>query len=63
MMIMTGLRHDDCLYETEDVQEALRRLPKKLQDERNYRQLRALQLSITKDILPKDQWTKYEEVN
>jgi ubiquinol-cytochrome c reductase subunit 7 len=49
------------LYETEDVKEAIRRLPKELYDERNYRIIRAMNLSMTKTILPKDQWTKYEE--
>ncbi|XP_049885969.1 cytochrome b-c1 complex subunit 7-like [Pectinophora gossypiella] len=57
-----GLRRDDTLYdEDQDVKVALRRLPKHVLDERTYRQLRALQLSIQKDTLPKDQWTKYEE--
>ncbi|XP_012257366.2 cytochrome b-c1 complex subunit 7-like [Athalia rosae] len=56
-----GLQHDDCLHEDEVVEEALRRLPQKLVDERNYRIIRAVQLSLTKSILPKDQWTKYEE--
>lgn len=49
------------LYENEDVKEAIRRLPRELYDERNYRMIRALNLSMTKTILPKDQWTKYEE--
>ncbi|XP_058464568.1 cytochrome b-c1 complex subunit 7-like [Malaya genurostris] len=56
-----GLHHDDCLYENEDVKEAIRRLPEKVKDERNYRIMRALHLSMTKTILPKEQWTKYEE--
>ncbi|KAH8246826.1 hypothetical protein KR032_000852 [Drosophila birchii] len=56
-----GLYRDDCLYENEDVQEAVRRLPQDLYDERNYRIMRALHLSMTKTILPKDEWTKYEE--
>ncbi|KAG5673260.1 hypothetical protein PVAND_003323 [Polypedilum vanderplanki] len=56
-----GLHHDDVLYETEDVKEALRRLPQQYVDERNFRITRALHLSMTKTILPKDQWTKYEE--
>lgn len=55
------MHRDDCLYETEEVKEALRRLPQNLYDERNYRIIRALHLSMTKTILPKDQWTKYEE--
>lgn len=56
-----GLHRDDCLYENADVQEAIRRLPRKLYDERNFRITRALHNSMTKTILPKEQWTKYEE--
>ncbi|KAG7168631.1 Cytochrome b-c1 complex subunit 7-like [Homarus americanus] len=56
-----GLYHDDCLYETADIQEALRRVPQSVLDERNFRAQRALQLSLTKSILPKDQWISYEE--
>lgn len=59
--LYTGLQHNDCLYEDKDVQEAIRRLPRKLYDERNYRITRALHLSMTKTILPKNEWTKYEE--
>lgn len=54
--------HDDVIYETPDVKEALRRLPPEVIDQRNYRILKALQLSGQKRILPKEQWTKYEEV-
>lgn len=56
-----GLWRDDLYTETADVQEALRRLPTKVVDERNYRILRAVQLSIQNEILPKEQWTKLEE--
>lgn len=56
-----GLHRDDCLYENADVKEAIRRLPAKLYDERNYRIMRALHLSMTKTILPESQWTKYED--
>lgn len=59
--MFAGLLHNDCLYETPDVKEALKRLPTKLQDERNFRQYRALHLSMCQRILPKEQWTKYEE--
>lgn len=59
--LILGLHRDDCLYETAEVKEALRRLPAKLYDERHFRITRALHLSMTKTILPKDQWTKYEE--
>ncbi|XP_045499775.1 cytochrome b-c1 complex subunit 7-like [Colias croceus] len=56
-----GLLRDDCLYENEDVQEALRRLPPHVVDERNFRLVRAIQLSGAKVLMPKDQWTKFEE--
>lgn len=60
-IFILGLHRDDCLYETDAVKEAIRRLPKEVYDERNYRIIRAMHLSMTKTILPKDQWTKYEE--
>lgn len=62
MEILLGLMRDDVLYETPEVEEALRRLPRHLQDERNFRLVRALQYSGMKKYLPKEQWTKYEEV-
>ncbi|KAK0087876.1 hypothetical protein PV325_013865 [Microctonus aethiopoides] len=58
---MASLMHDDMLYESEDVKEALRRLPTKILDERNFRLVRALQLSCQKIVLPQEQWTKFEE--
>lgn len=58
---ITGLLRDDCLHETEDVIEAMRRLPQNVIDERTFRQVRAIQLSAQKTILPKEEWTKYEE--
>ena len=63
MYYVTGLMRDDVLYETPDVKEALRRLPREVVDERTFRIIRALQLSGQKKILPKDQWTKYEEAS
>ncbi|XP_017758025.1 PREDICTED: cytochrome b-c1 complex subunit 7-like [Eufriesea mexicana] len=56
-----GLRKDDLLYETPEVIEALRRLPAHVIEERNFRILRAAQLNGQKKILPKEQWTKFEE--
>ncbi|XP_053604762.1 cytochrome b-c1 complex subunit 7-like [Plodia interpunctella] len=56
-----GLMRDDVLYETEDVQEALRRLPNHVIDERNFRLIRAVQLNGSKVVLPKEEWTKLEE--
>ena len=59
----TGLYHDDILNENDDVQEALRRLPQGVKDERNYRMNRAILLSMTKTVLPKDQWISFDEVS
>jgi len=56
-----GLKYHDCLYETPEVKEAIRRLPQKVIDERNFRVVRALQLSMQKSVLPKEQWQKYDD--
>ncbi|KAK0053976.1 cytochrome b-c1 complex subunit 7 [Biomphalaria pfeifferi] len=60
-----GLRKDDVLLETPYtgpiIQEALKRIPKEEFDARNFRILRANQLSMMKTVLPRDQWTVYEE--
>lgn len=58
-----GLLRDDTIYEDSDVQEALRRLPEDQYNERMFRIKRALDLSMKQQILPKDQWTKFEEVH
>ncbi|KFW81092.1 Cytochrome b-c1 complex subunit 7, partial [Manacus vitellinus] len=58
-----GLMRDDTLYEDDDVKEALKRLPEHLYNERIFRIKRALDLSLKHQILPKDQWVKYEEDN
>lgn len=60
-MSSPGLMHDDALYEDDDVKEAVRRLPESVRDERNYRMMRAIHLDMCKQILPKEQWTKYEQ--
>lgn len=57
----SGLYRDDILYETPDVKEAIRRLPEKVIDERNFRSIRAAQLSIQKITLPQKDWVSYEE--
>ncbi|XP_013911903.1 PREDICTED: cytochrome b-c1 complex subunit 7 isoform X2 [Thamnophis sirtalis] len=57
-----GLRRDDILNETDVVKEAIKRLPEDVYYERIFRIKRAAQLSLTHEILPKDQWTKYEEM-
>ncbi|TNM92758.1 hypothetical protein fugu_018160 [Takifugu bimaculatus] len=56
-----GLMRDDTVYEDGDVKEALRRLPEDQFNDRLFRIQRALDLSMKQQILPKDQWTKYEE--
>uniref|UniRef100_A0A665TUR7 Cytochrome b-c1 complex subunit 7 n=1 Tax=Echeneis naucrates TaxID=173247 RepID=A0A665TUR7_ECHNA len=56
-----GLMRDDTLYEDADVKEALKRLPENLYNERMFRIKRALDLSMKAQILPQNQWTKFEE--
>ncbi len=57
-----GLLYDDTLYEDKYVEKAIKRLPKPMQDARNFRIIRALELSNKKLVLPKEEWTKMEEV-
>lgn len=61
-VVFVGLRHDDCLVEYPEVREALRRLPKDQLYAREFRISRAIQLSVQKTTLPKEEWTKFEEV-
>ncbi|KAJ8335104.1 hypothetical protein SKAU_G00407430 [Synaphobranchus kaupii] len=56
-----GLMRDDTIYEDSDVKEALRRLPESVYNDRMFRVKRALDLTMKQQILPKNQWTKYEE--
>ncbi|XP_012284711.1 cytochrome b-c1 complex subunit 7-like [Orussus abietinus] len=56
-----GLMRDDVLHVTPEVEEALRRIPKHIRDERNFRLFRAMQLDMNRSILPEEQWTKLEE--
>jgi len=54
---------DDTLTDSSpDVKEAVRRLPKQVAEERQYRITRALYLSMRKEILPKEEWTTYDSV-
>ncbi|XP_006157511.2 cytochrome b-c1 complex subunit 7-like [Tupaia chinensis] len=55
------LMQDDKIYENEDVKEAIRRLPENLYNDRMFHIKRALGLTVRQQILPKEQWTKYEE--
>ncbi|KAH1177201.1 hypothetical protein KIL84_010903 [Mauremys mutica] len=56
-----GLMRDDTIYENDDVKLALKRLPENLYNERLFRIKRALDLSMKHQILPEEQWVKYEE--
>ena len=58
-----GLWRDDCREFTPEVAEAVRRLPAHIYDERQFRISRALLLSCKKTILPKEEWTQYEQVS
>ncbi|ELW47515.1 Cytochrome b-c1 complex subunit 7 [Tupaia chinensis] len=58
-----GLMRDDTIYKNEDVKEAIRRLPENLYKDRVFHMKRALDLTMRQQILPKEQWTKYEEDN
>ncbi|KAL2114369.1 hypothetical protein VUR80DRAFT_8059 [Thermomyces stellatus] len=58
-----GLKYDDCLdiEESEIGQLALKRLSPKDSYDRVYRIRRAVQLSLSHKILPKEEWTKMED--
>ncbi|CAM4630943.1 unnamed protein product [Leuciscus chuanchicus] len=56
-----GLMRDDTIMEDSDVKEAIRRLPEPVYNDRMFRIKRALDLSMKQQVLPKDQWTKFEE--
>uniref|UniRef100_A0A8C9CF70 Cytochrome b-c1 complex subunit 7 n=1 Tax=Phocoena sinus TaxID=42100 RepID=A0A8C9CF70_PHOSS len=56
-----GLMRDDTICENDDVKEAIRRLPENLYNDRVFRIKRALDLTMRQQILPEEQWTKYEE--
>ncbi|CAL1677115.1 unnamed protein product [Lasius platythorax] len=53
--------HDVIDYNHPVVCEALRRLPIDMLDARNFRIIRALQLSFLKIHLPKEKWVTYEQ--
>lgn len=55
---------DDLIPEEHDVvYEGLRRLTDKEMFDRTFRLRRAVQLNLTKQVLPKSEWTTYENVN
>ena len=63
--LMGDDRYDDCIdvEETPNGQLALKRLSDKESYNRVYRIRRAMQLSLSHKILPKEQWTTGEEVS
>ena len=63
-MLCLGLRKDDLMNEEDipELAEAVRRLPEDEQNLRMFRIKRALDLSMKHQILPKEEWTKPEEV-
>ncbi|KAB0351037.1 hypothetical protein FD754_015894 [Muntiacus muntjak] len=52
---------DATICENDNVKETIRRLPENLYNDRVFCIERALDLSMRQQILPKKQWTKYEE--
>ncbi|KAH8730230.1 ubiquinol-cytochrome C reductase complex 14kD subunit-domain-containing protein [Phaeosphaeriaceae sp. PMI808] len=57
-----GLRADDLIPEENNViQTALKRLPPQEAYDRVFRLRRAMQLSMTHQLLPKEEWTKPED--
>ena len=64
MEFSSGLRAEDLIMDDiPDVAEAVKRLPRHEQDLRSFRLKRACDLTMKHIILPKDQWTKPEEVS
>ncbi|KRX94542.1 Cytochrome b-c1 complex subunit 7, partial [Trichinella pseudospiralis] len=62
MKIVLGLLWHDTYSEAKEiVEEAVRRLPPEEYDKRAIRLLRAAQLTLKHEYLPKDQWTKWED--
>ncbi|XP_060798021.1 cytochrome b-c1 complex subunit 7-like [Neoarius graeffei] len=52
---------DDTIHETPHVKEAIQRLPEPVYNHRMFRIKRAFDLCLKHQILPKDQWTKFEK--
>ncbi|TGZ63022.1 hypothetical protein CRM22_007120 [Opisthorchis felineus] len=55
-----GLLYHDIMQHSPVVAEAVRRLPREETEARDFRIARAFQLSATKTVLPKEQWTTVE---
>jgi len=56
-----GLYEDDILAPHDDVEQAVTRLPDAVKDARDFRISRAMQCSVQKSVLPKEEWTTYED--
>ena len=61
-MIFEGLMTDDLTRSNPVVEEALRRLPPDVFQERQWRLTRAISANANKDVLPESEWLKSEEV-
>ena len=58
------MRYDDIIAEeSSTVEEALNRIPQHEMDQRILRMRSAYQLSTRNEILPRDKWTKPEDVS
>ena len=61
--MLVGLRRDDIISDEIDiVEEAIRRLPDKEAFDRTFRIRRAMQLQMLNSELPREEWTRIEEV-
>uniref|UniRef100_A0A8C5XUF8 Cytochrome b-c1 complex subunit 7 n=1 Tax=Microcebus murinus TaxID=30608 RepID=A0A8C5XUF8_MICMU len=56
-----GLMRDDVIYEDKDVKEVIRRFPENFCNDRMFRIKSTLDLTMRQQILPREQWTEYEE--
>lgn len=56
-----GLLFHDVRQITPDFIKAVRRLPRELTEQRDFRMSRALHLAAARSILPRDEWLKYED--
>lgn len=61
-VVFLGLLSDDITRDNEITAEALRRLPKDVYQERQWRHARAISFNANKDVLPESEWLKPEQV-